>query len=563
MDSCERCGSLLPADAQLCLRCGSPVSLGRQRTTAASPGAGAVIDQRYEIVGLLGSGGMGVVYEALDLRLQRRVALKMLHAELVAHPTARNRMEKEARALASIDHPNVIQIRNLFDHGGLLVLELELVTGGTLAERLAERRLDLQPALRIVGSLLGALAAIHEAGVVHRDIKPSNVLMNARGVPKLTDFGVAHEMGGRGITKTGTRLGTPEYMSPEQVKGQVVDHRADIYAMGILIYEMLAGAVPFDGDSEFDVLSAHVNTPPDLSKLSAAPTRVVDAVRRALEKAPDARWATVVEFDQALGFQGNNGAERAASITAPPDQFAIEVESTDDLRGHLLVKSDVIIDTVAKQMWTRRPSPLMSWSAAQRYAATFQLRGKTDRRLPTGSELRSYPGAFEVDTRRLWYAGAGNHSGLIEGYTYCVRSIGEPLAVRLGRLLIGDDAVKELGANLTWLRFGRRVSATDAIAAEREMKAASHTDWRIPTSADLRRLVREIERGGMPVARAAKLIFPGTGRQPNWYRLTPEDEPRKKLLCIPNPTLPLALDNFFLQETVLRQDEGWFLCIRG
>ena len=325
MISCSKCGNVNPDGAPNCYRCGEALGVGRGAgggfvpaqsdllqggaTEAAERAAGhlagfaaqTVIEGRYRVDRELGQGAMGAVYECTDLRLGRRVALKALHTELLAHPTARARMEAEARALAAIQHRNVVEIRNIIEYQGVLLLELELVTGGNLAQRIAQRGVDGHSALPLAVAILSGLAAIHRVGLVHRDLKPANVLIGDDGSPKIADLGVAHELGVKGKTKTGTRLGTPEYMSPEQVRGQTVDERTDIYAMGVILYEMVAGVVPFDGESEFDVLASHVHQRPDLDRIRGkAPSAVVDAIGRALAKDPAARWQTATEFAEGL-----------------------------------------------------------------------------------------------------------------------------------------------------------------------------------------------------------------------------------------------------------------------
>ncbi len=308
MVRCPRCHHLNPPAAAACDRCGVSMKADVPPDGAAVAGAelapGLVVDGRYEIEALIGRGGMAVVYAAVDRRLKRRVALKILGSELLHHPTARARMETEAAALARVVHPNVLQIYNVFDHAGLLVLELELVTGGTLATKIPRGGMPAADAVRVMSAILSGLAAIHAEGLVHRDIKPGNILMMPSGVPKIADLGVARDALGRGATKTGALLGTPAYMSPEQSRArpdQPVDARSDVYACGIVLYEMLAGAAPFDSDSDFDLMAAQVNDPPDFGRIGAdVPAEVVGALRRALEKDPGRRWHGADDFAEGL-----------------------------------------------------------------------------------------------------------------------------------------------------------------------------------------------------------------------------------------------------------------------
>jgi serine/threonine-protein kinase len=299
---CPRCAHLIPGDRRRCDRCGADwgadVDSDAPRVGLS---AGAVLEQRYRVDGLIGCGAMAEVYAATDLRLARRVALKVMSTELVHHPTARRRMEAEAAKLGQVRHPNLIEIHNVFEHRGLLVLDLELATSGTLAARIGRHGMPAPAALHAVEHVLLGLAAIHQFGLVHRDLKPANVLVTAGEVFKIADLGVARDPGMQ-LTRIGTRIGTPAYMSPEQVRGQRdVDQRSDIYSAGILIYELLTGAVPFASDSEYEVMAAHINVAPDLQLLKdKAPPCVVVAVEKALAKEPGQRWRDADELRHAL-----------------------------------------------------------------------------------------------------------------------------------------------------------------------------------------------------------------------------------------------------------------------
>jgi serine/threonine-protein kinase len=304
---CPSCGHLNQPDVGDCQRCRYPLRRGTLITI------GDVVAGEYRVEAKLGEGAVGQVYAALELRLGRRVALKVLATELLRHPTARVRMEGEATALARVDHPNVIKIHRVLEHKGSLVLVLELLSGGTLADRIGRGPLAGHEILATMQGILAGLDAIHAAGIVHRDVKPSNVLLTEQGTPKLADLGVAHDATGHSFTRTGSRLGTPAYMSPEQVRGAKVDSRSDIYACGVLLFELLAGRVPFHADNEFDVLEAHVHAAPDFRWVPAVtPHYIVAALSRALAKAPERRWQSAREFAAALAHPAS------ASLPAPP-----------------------------------------------------------------------------------------------------------------------------------------------------------------------------------------------------------------------------------------------------
>jgi serine/threonine protein kinase len=292
---CPWCGSLNPTDATACMRCHAHLA------TPSVIQLGQIIGRQYRVERFVGSGAVGQVYAGLDVGLNRPVALKVMSSDLLRHPTARARMEKEAKILARLHHPNVVEIHAVVDHQGVPVLALELITGGTLADRIERGPLPVPQALRLMRQLLAGMDAIHAADIVHRDIKPGNILLANNDLPKIADLGIAHDAGATRITKTGSHPGTPAYMSPEQVRGETISPRTDVYACGIVLYEMLTGRLPFDATAEFDMLRAHVDTPPDLSRLpSNTPSHIVAAIGRALAKDPRQRWASAREFADAL-----------------------------------------------------------------------------------------------------------------------------------------------------------------------------------------------------------------------------------------------------------------------
>ena len=291
MNACKTCGRENIAEARFCAGCGGPLSVS---------GGATIEGGRYDLAEQLGVGGMGEVWRAVDTRLGRDVALKFLNPELLAHPTARARMMREAKALSRMKHVNVVGIHDQFEHGGKVVLALEFVEGGDLEGRLERGALPWRQACEIAVGVLRGLTALHAAGLVHRDLKPGNILMDGE-TPKITDLGVAHDEAGGGLTRAGARLGTPHYMSPEQIRGTPVDARSDIYALGVMLFEMLVGEVPFTGDTDFDVEKGHVDRVADVGRLPDESGRLLrDILGRALEKAPGDRWENAAAMAHAL-----------------------------------------------------------------------------------------------------------------------------------------------------------------------------------------------------------------------------------------------------------------------
>ena len=263
----------------------------------------------YEITSLLGRGGMGEVYLAQDNRLRRKVALKLLPSSLTRDSNRLHRFEQEARAASALNHPNIIAIYEICEVNSSLVMATEFVEGETLRHRLTFRRLDLNEVLTISIQIADALSAAHKAGIVHRDIKPENIMIRPDGYVKVLDFGLAKLSEGSAelfteastqIVKTGSGvvIGTVGYMSPEQARGQEVDARSDIFNLGAVIYEMVAGHKPFTGDTPSDTFAAILKLePPPLSRVAPeTPAELVRIVTKALRKDREERYQVVKDL---------------------------------------------------------------------------------------------------------------------------------------------------------------------------------------------------------------------------------------------------------------------------
>jgi len=236
---------------------------------------GRKIGGRYQIEELLGRGGMSSVYKATDPNLRRTVAIKLIHPHLSENPEFVKRFEQEAAAVAQLRHPNIMLVHDFNHDGGDYYIVFEYIAGQPLDIRLkslkdAGLRLPLDEVVRIMVPLCEAVAYAHERKMIHRDLKPSNVVINLLGQPILLDFGIAKLVGGEVHTATGATIGTAAYIAPEQVSGDNLDHRADIYSLGIMLYEMACGHPPFEGNSVITVMMKHVNEPlPDIRLYNA------------------------------------------------------------------------------------------------------------------------------------------------------------------------------------------------------------------------------------------------------------------------------------------------------
>lgn len=268
---------------------------------------GRTLSGRYHIDELLGQGGMSAVYKATDPNLQRVVAIKIIHSHLSGDPDFIKRFEREAAAVAHLRHSNIIQVYDFNHDGDAYYIVFEYIAGVTLQDRLKKlnelhQQMPAGEAIDIAVGLGEAVHYAHKQGLVHRDIKPANVMLNSRNEPILMDFGIAKIVGGAKHTATGATLGTAQYMSPEQIKGEAIDARTDIYALGITLFEMLGGRSPFDADSTMAVMMMHVQNPvPDLRDIRRdVPVDVVMILKKAMAKEPDGRYQNAAQFVEAL-----------------------------------------------------------------------------------------------------------------------------------------------------------------------------------------------------------------------------------------------------------------------
>jgi tRNA A-37 threonylcarbamoyl transferase component Bud32 len=279
---------------------------------------GTVLSGRYKLEAKLGSGGMSTVYLARDTTLDRQVAVKVLHREMSEQEDQLQRFRQEARAVAKLSHPNVVAVIDAGEDGGHPYIVFEYVEGETLKQRINRLgALDPQEALAYAIEIARGLTVAHNRRMVHRDIKPQNVLIDAEGRAKLTDFGISRQLEQDGMTATGRVLGTTDYVAPEQAMGHPVDQRSDVYSLGVVLYEMLIGQVPFQADSQVGVAMKHVNEElPDVQQrrpeLSAAAAMVVE---RATAKDPEQRYQQVGELIDDLSTALEVEAARAGGAT--------------------------------------------------------------------------------------------------------------------------------------------------------------------------------------------------------------------------------------------------------
>ena len=310
---CPSCGAANDAAAEVCFTC---------RTVLSALTQGSIVGGRYEIQSPLGRGGMGAVYRAHDRVLDETVALKVLRGDVASSPEMPKRFRSEIKLARRVAHPNVCRIYEYGEDGPRQYISMELVEGTNLKEVLKRRgALASEEACGLGAQIAEGLEAIHRVGIVHRDLKTLNVMIDARGAAKVMDFGIAKRVAGDGTpAPSGSYVvGSPEYMSPEQARGQPVDFRSDIYALGIIVFELLIGRVPFRGDTPVATLLMQIETPPPLDGQGAAaiPLSLRAVLRKALAKDPGDRYASAQEMAEALRA-GTSPGTRSAPVSPSP-----------------------------------------------------------------------------------------------------------------------------------------------------------------------------------------------------------------------------------------------------
>ena len=304
---CSKCQAEISGDSRFCSKCGTPIHpseeifVSRTRTILRPMEElipGITLAGKYKTIKILGRGGMGIVYKAEDKQLKRSVALKFLPPELIQDEEARERFVLEARTAASLSHPNICTIHEINEEEGRSFISMEFVEGRSLKEQIKQSPLAPEKALEIAIQVAEGLEEAHKKGIIHRDVKSANIMVTEKNQAKVMDFGLAKVKGGTLLTREGTTLGTVAYMSPEQAKGEEVDHRSDIWSLGVVMYEMLSGQLPFQGERESSILYSVAHEEPKPLKAIKAdiPVELQQIVNRALRKRPESRYSSTSEM---------------------------------------------------------------------------------------------------------------------------------------------------------------------------------------------------------------------------------------------------------------------------
>ena len=336
---CPKCRHSNPSGTLHCAKCSTPLSSEDVTLTDAigegwsvvtpsgdeapmpSLAPGRVLASRYEILQLLGEGGMGAVFKAMDRQLDRVVAVKVIRPELAGHPTILRRFKQELLLARQVTHRNVIRIFDLGVADGLHFITMDFVQGRDLNSLLEGRKFTPEETVKIIRQVAEALDAAHAESVVHRDLKPHNIMLTEAGKVYVMDFGLARSVEATGLTRTGALLGTPTYMSPEQAKGSSIDTRSDLFSLGVIFYEMLVGDIPFKADTVLAMLLKRTQEPPTPPKEvnPAIPPLLSDIVMKCLAIDPAERYQTATELMQDLrAFQGDSSGSGSASTLKAP-----------------------------------------------------------------------------------------------------------------------------------------------------------------------------------------------------------------------------------------------------
>ena len=525
--ACPKCKTENTSDSEFCKKCATPLPSLKEipvTKTLVTPTqeliGGTTFAGRYQIIQELGRGGMGVVYKAHDTKLKRTVALKFLPQELTHISEVKDRFMREAQAAAALDHPHICTVFEFDEAEDKTFISMAYIEGQSLRKKIESAPLELDEALRIATQVAEGLQEAHNRGVVHRDIKSANIMVTEKGQAKIMDFGLARVAGGTLVTKEGMTMGTVAYMSPEQARGEEVDQRTDIWSLGVVLYEMFSGQLPFKGEHDQAVVYSILNErPKPITNLrSDIPMAIEQVVAKALEKNPDERYQNIEELIDDL---------KSISEGIVPEGIRARLRKAKLLRRKKVILYAgiagllIIMTVIALSLFTGRAEAIDSIAVLPLENLTgdtgqeYFVDGVTDELIGQLAQI----GALRVISRRsvMRYKGSDkplpeiarelNVDAVVEG---TVHQVGDSVRIRVQLI----DALPE-ERNLWAQTYDRAM--TDVLVMYCEMARAIASEIQVKlTPEEETRLARA--RQVNPEAYEAYLKG-----QSHWYKLTPPD----------------------------------------
>jgi len=548
---CPKCQHENPEDTLYCGKCAAPLTSAKEIsitktliTPTESLQRGSTFAGRYQILEELGRGGMGIVYKAEDSKLKRTVALKFLPPELTHIPDIKERFMREAQTAASLDHPNICTVHEFDEAEEKTFISMAYIEGQSLKKKIDSGPLELDEALKIATQVTEGLQEAHKKGVIHRDIKSANIMMDERDQAKIMDFGLARMAGKTMLTQEGTTMGTIAYMSPEQARGEEVDHRTDIWSLGVVLYEMFTGRLPFKGEHEQAVVYSILKEKPEpVSKLVAdIPPSIEQVVYRALEKSLDKRYQNIDELLEDLksisaGIVPEEIKTRLRKETLRKRKRAILYAGAAGLVIILVVLGLTLLKGPPETIDSIAVLPLenLTGDAQQDYfadGATDELIGQLAQigalRVISRTSVMKYK---NTDKSLPEIARELNVDAVVEGTVY---QVGENVRIRVQLI----DALPE-ERNL-WAHTYER-AGTDVLVMYGEMARAIADNTKVELTSDEKTRLASARKVD---PKAYEAYLKGMS---HWYKLTP-------------PDLDAALQYF---ESALEKDPDYALALTG
>ncbi len=434
---------------------------------------GKTIDN-YKFVSVLGKGGMGIVYKAYDIKLERYVAIKLLNAHLFQREESIARFEREAKNHAKLSHSNIVTVYGFIEYSNFLGIVMEFVEGESL-EQIIERMKVLHSwdAIYILKQILVAIGYAHSKGFIHRDIKPSNIIINNEGIVKIMDFGISKSLFEKGNTKTGSKVGTIFYMSPEQIRAEDVTHHADIYSIGCTFYEMLMGLPPFFSESDFEIMEKHLKAdPPSISSQTSLPLEADFIIRKAMSKLPVNRYNTCEEFLQEIVTLEKSVKEKHTDLFFGRKKPGMKKSTTYAFISLIIIVFSFLVYfayvQVFELMESKQLDSLKKYSITRLFRAdssfyTFEnvIKQNSNTRLNLNSIyfLPNKTGVIAGDSGLVLYTKDGGTNWL-KGKTDCKLTLFDCAVINSGKIFLVGDSSTILSGNDDFSSFKRLPAET-------------------------------------------------------------------------------------------------------